>query len=151
MFDVGFWELVLIFGVGLMILGPERMPRVAAQIGRWVGRARRTANQLRRQLQRELELDEYMNQRRPPPTPPKPPASKPESEGEASTVEDAAEAGAAPAPGVSATDPSPPPRGSTGGEDGRDETQVEENRIASPDQVSEPQSAEAPKEPAKSP
>ena len=34
MFDVGFWELVLIFGVGLMILGPERMPRVAAQIGR---------------------------------------------------------------------------------------------------------------------
>jgi sec-independent protein translocase protein TatB len=59
MFDVGFWELLLIFGVGLMILGPERMPRVAAQVGRWVGRARRTATQLRRQLQRELELDEY--------------------------------------------------------------------------------------------
>ena len=33
MFDVGFWELLLIFGVGLMILGPERMPRVAAQVG----------------------------------------------------------------------------------------------------------------------
>ena len=39
MFDVGFWELLLIFGVGLMILGPERMPRVAAQVGRWIGRA----------------------------------------------------------------------------------------------------------------
>ena len=56
MFDVGFWELILIFGVGLMILGPERMPRVAAQIGKWVGRARRTASELRRQLQRELAL-----------------------------------------------------------------------------------------------
>ena len=54
MFDVGFWELLLIFGMGLMILGPERMPRGAAQIGRWIGRAQRTANQFRRKLQREL-------------------------------------------------------------------------------------------------
>ena len=54
MFDVGFWELILIFGVGLMILGPERMPRVASQIGRWVGRARRTASSLRRQLEQEI-------------------------------------------------------------------------------------------------
>ncbi len=74
MFDVGLWELVLIFGVGLMILGPERMPRVAAQIGRWVRSARRTAMQLWRQLERELELDERINPRskphRKPPTPP---------------------------------------------------------------------------------
>ncbi len=54
MFDVGFWELVLIFGVGLMILGPERMPRVASQIGRWIGRARRTASSLRHQLEKEI-------------------------------------------------------------------------------------------------
>ncbi|MDD9997322.1 MAG: Sec-independent protein translocase protein TatB, partial [Rhodospirillaceae bacterium] len=60
MFDVGFWELLLIFGMGLMILGPERMPRVAAQIGRWIGRAQRTANQFRRKLQRELELEDLM-------------------------------------------------------------------------------------------
>lgn len=60
MFDVGFWELALIFGMGLLILGPERMPRVAAQIGRWIGRAQRTANQFRRKLQRELELDDLM-------------------------------------------------------------------------------------------
>ena len=56
MFDVGFWELVLIFGVGLMILGPERMPRVASQLGRWVGRARRTASTLRRQLEQEIAI-----------------------------------------------------------------------------------------------
>ena len=54
MFDVGFWELVLIFGVGLIILGPERMPRVASQVGRWIGRARRTASSLRRQLEQEI-------------------------------------------------------------------------------------------------
>jgi sec-independent protein translocase protein TatB len=67
MFDVGFWELVLIFGVGLIILGPERMPRVASQIGRWIGRARRTASNLRRQLEQEIAAADY----KPPPPPPK--------------------------------------------------------------------------------
>jgi sec-independent protein translocase protein TatB len=40
MFDVGFWELALIFMLGLMVLGPEKLPRIAAQLGRWIGRAR---------------------------------------------------------------------------------------------------------------
>lgn len=53
---VGFSELVVLFVIGLLILGPERLPRVAAQIGRWVGKARRTANQLRYQLEREITL-----------------------------------------------------------------------------------------------
>jgi sec-independent protein translocase protein TatB len=53
---VGFSELVVLFVIGLLILGPERLPRVATQIGRWVGKARRTANQLRYQLERELAL-----------------------------------------------------------------------------------------------
>ena len=68
MFDVGFWELVLIFGVGLLILGPERMPRVASQIGRWIGRARRTASSLRRQLEQEIASAD---------APPPPPKRKP--------------------------------------------------------------------------
>lgn len=58
MFDAGFAELILIFVIGLLILGPERLPRVAAQLGRWVARARRTANQLRYQLEREVALEE---------------------------------------------------------------------------------------------
>ena len=53
---IGFNELIVLFIIGLLILGPERLPRVASQIGRWVGRARRTANQLRYQLERELAL-----------------------------------------------------------------------------------------------
>jgi sec-independent protein translocase protein TatB len=53
---IGPSELIVLVVVGLLILGPERLPRVATQIGRWVGRARRTANQLRYQLEREITL-----------------------------------------------------------------------------------------------
>ena len=60
MFDVGFTELVLLFVIGLLILGPERLPRVAAQLGRWMGKARRTAHQLRMQLEREMTMHDIM-------------------------------------------------------------------------------------------
>jgi sec-independent protein translocase protein TatB len=56
MSGVGFSELLLLFVIGLLILGPERLPRVASQLGRWVGKARRTANQLRFQMEREIAL-----------------------------------------------------------------------------------------------
>lgn len=55
MFDVGFWELVLIFGLGLMVLGPERLPKVAAKVGRWAGQARNMARHLSDQFREELE------------------------------------------------------------------------------------------------
>ena len=71
MFDVGFNELVLIFIIGLLVLGPQRLPKVAAEIGKWVGRERRTATELRRQLEREIELNDIQ----PPPSPPTPPTT----------------------------------------------------------------------------
>lgn len=74
MFEIGFQELVLISIIGLLVLGPQRLPKVAAELGKWVGRARRTATQLRRQLEREVELSELQNPP-PPRTPPPPPAS----------------------------------------------------------------------------
>lgn len=55
MFDVGFWELVILFGLGLMVLGPERLPKVAAKIGRWVGQARNMARHLSNQIRDEIE------------------------------------------------------------------------------------------------
>lgn len=55
MFDVGFWELVILFGLGLMVLGPERMPKVAAKVGRWAGQARRMARNLTDQMRDEIE------------------------------------------------------------------------------------------------
>jgi len=75
MFDVGFGELVLLFVIGLLVLGPQRLPKVAAEIGKWVGRARRTAAQLRRQLEREIELADLEAQT--PPRPEPPPAASP--------------------------------------------------------------------------
>lgn len=69
MFDVSFPELVLVAVIGLLVLGPQRLPKVAAEIGKWIGRARRTATQLRRQLEREIELSDIE-----PPPPPRPPA-----------------------------------------------------------------------------
>jgi Tat protein translocase TatB subunit len=76
MFDIGFPELVLCTIIGLLVLGPQRLPKVAAEIGKWVGRARRTATQLRRQLEREIELDELQS-RQPPPRPAPPPDATP--------------------------------------------------------------------------
>lgn len=60
MFDVGFTELLVLFVIGLLTLGPERLPRVAAQLGRWMGKARRTAHQLRMQLEREMTMNDIM-------------------------------------------------------------------------------------------
>src|SRR5690349_3190513 len=78
MFDVSFPELVLVTIIGLLVLGPQRLPKVAAEIGKWVGRARRTATQLRRQLEREIELSEIEKPPTPPPaqTPPEAPAAQ---------------------------------------------------------------------------
>jgi sec-independent protein translocase protein TatB len=58
MFDVGFWELALIFGLGLVVLGPEKLPKVAAQLGRYAGQARRMARTLTAQIRDEIEAEE---------------------------------------------------------------------------------------------
>ncbi len=65
MFDIGFWEMVLIFGIGLVVLGPERLPRVAAQVGNWAGQARRMARMLVVQMRQEMDA---ADPRRPAPT-----------------------------------------------------------------------------------
>ncbi|HIL22155.1 MAG TPA: twin-arginine translocase subunit TatB [Alcanivorax sp.] len=53
MFDIGFAELTLIFIIGLVVLGPERLPTVARTLGHWIGRARSTFNHLKSELERE--------------------------------------------------------------------------------------------------
>jgi sec-independent protein translocase protein TatB len=61
MSGVGFWELVLLFLIGLIVLGPERLPRVANQLGTWLGQARRMTRVLKRQLEDELNLEKDRN------------------------------------------------------------------------------------------
>ena len=58
MFEVGFTEILVISVLALVVLGPEKLPRVAAQIGKWIGRARAMARQFREQLEDEVQLAE---------------------------------------------------------------------------------------------
>jgi sec-independent protein translocase protein TatB len=57
MSGIGGSEFILLCLIGLLILGPERLPRVARQIGGWVGKARQLTRSLRRQLEDELDAD----------------------------------------------------------------------------------------------
>ena len=56
MFDIGFWELVVIGVVALIVLGPDRLPVVARKVGYWVGRVRRFVNDAKQEVDRELRL-----------------------------------------------------------------------------------------------
>jgi sec-independent protein translocase protein TatB len=58
MSGVGFSELIILALIGLIVLGPERLPRVASQLGNWIGQARRMTRVMRRQLEDELNFDE---------------------------------------------------------------------------------------------
>lgn len=67
MFEVGFTEIIVIFGIALLVLGPARLPKLAADVGRWAGRARAMARQLRTQLEQETQFDPLAD---PQPAPP---------------------------------------------------------------------------------
>jgi len=72
MFDIGFSEVVVIFVLALVVLGPEKLPKVAAQVGRWIGRARGMARQFREQLEEEVNLEEARKAQPPTRTPSSP-------------------------------------------------------------------------------
>lgn len=61
MSGIGFWEFIFLCMIGLVVLGPKRLPAVANQLGSWVGQARRMTRTLRRQLEDELNLDKELN------------------------------------------------------------------------------------------
>jgi sec-independent protein translocase protein TatB len=58
MFDIGFTEIVLVAVIGLLILGPERMPVAVRTIGLWVGKIKRTVSGVQKEIQDELRVDE---------------------------------------------------------------------------------------------
>ena len=57
MSGIGGSEFLLLCLIGLLILGPERLPRVARQVGGWIGKARRMTRALQRQLEDELDTE----------------------------------------------------------------------------------------------
>ncbi|PSJ22958.1 twin-arginine translocase subunit TatB [Halomonas sp. ND22Bw] len=58
MFDIGFLELLFIGVVGLLVLGPERLPKAARTTGMWVGRIKRTVSGMQREINAQLEAEE---------------------------------------------------------------------------------------------
>ncbi|MFO7954429.1 Sec-independent protein translocase protein TatB [Thioalkalivibrio sp.] len=61
MFDIGFWEIIIIVLVALLVVGPERLPGLAREIGRWVGKTRRFVHSVRSDFEQELQTDELRN------------------------------------------------------------------------------------------
>ena len=60
MSGIGASEFILLTLIGLMILGPERLPRVARELGKWVGKARQMTRSLQRQLEEEASLQKNL-------------------------------------------------------------------------------------------
>lgn len=58
MFDVSFTELMVVGVIALIVIGPERLPKVARTIGHLLGRAQRYVNDVKSDIQREIEIDE---------------------------------------------------------------------------------------------
>lgn len=58
MFDVGFLELMLIMILALLVLGPERLPKAARQVGYWFGKARRYVEGVKSQVESEFDSGE---------------------------------------------------------------------------------------------
>ncbi|MFD2192147.1 Sec-independent protein translocase protein TatB [Pistricoccus aurantiacus] len=58
MFDIGFLELLIIGVVGLLVLGPERLPKAARTAGMWIGKIKRTVANMQREISSQLEAEE---------------------------------------------------------------------------------------------
>ena len=58
MFDIGFWEIVLISVIGLVVLGPQRLPIAIRTVLKWVNTAKSMANSVKNEISQELELHE---------------------------------------------------------------------------------------------
>jgi len=58
MFDIAFSEIVVIAVVALIVIGPERLPKVARTLGHMFGRLQRYVNEVKADINREMELDE---------------------------------------------------------------------------------------------
>jgi sec-independent protein translocase protein TatB len=63
MFDIGFTELLVIGVVALIVIGPEKLPRVARTVGHLAGRLQRYVADVKADINREIELEELRKMR----------------------------------------------------------------------------------------
>ncbi|ABA59500.1 Sec-independent protein translocase protein TatB [Nitrosococcus oceani] len=58
MFDIGFWEILVILVILLIVVGPERLPAVARTTALWIRKARRFVSQVKQEVEEELRAEE---------------------------------------------------------------------------------------------
>ena len=58
MFDIGFWELCLVGIVSLLVIGPEKLPKVARIAGFWMGKTRNMVASVQSEIKEELQAEE---------------------------------------------------------------------------------------------
>ena len=58
MFDFGFWELTLVLIISLIILGPERLPIFASQLGSWIKKIKDFANNVKTNIENESRMND---------------------------------------------------------------------------------------------
>src|SRR3954463_2558733 len=63
MFDIGFSELLVIGIVALIVIGPQKLPRVARTVGHLMGRLQRYVSDVKADINREIELEELRKMR----------------------------------------------------------------------------------------
>ena len=57
MFDIGFWELIIISIVALLVMGPEKLPGLVRDVSKWARTIRQFVSQTRSEIERELTLE----------------------------------------------------------------------------------------------
>ena len=58
MFDIGFWEILIILLVALLVVGPDRLPGLAREVGLWVRKLRSFATSVRSDIEQEFQTEE---------------------------------------------------------------------------------------------
>lgn len=62
MFDIGFFEILIIAIVALVVIGPERMPETVRAVGLWIGRLKRSLRETRNEIERQIGADDIRRQ-----------------------------------------------------------------------------------------
>lgn len=58
MFDFGFWEIIMVMLVALIVVGPERLPGLARTVGFWVGKAKRMVADVKTEIHEQMAAEE---------------------------------------------------------------------------------------------
>jgi Tat protein translocase TatB subunit len=62
MFDIGFSEIIVCTVVGLIVIGPERLPEAVRTVGLWIGRIKRSLRETREEIERQVGMDDVRRQ-----------------------------------------------------------------------------------------